>query len=116
MEADLILLEKNPAEDISNIQFIDKVFLRGKIVFSQKAISSYDIPEYSYPPDVSCMKYIKSDESEMRVVDISDYAEHGKITQVLTKTIRRGLRKRSALRVIFHALIGITLDIPTTRI
>nr|DAZ19510.1 MAG TPA: hypothetical protein [Caudoviricetes sp.] len=85
MEADLILLEKNPAEDISNIQFIDKVFLRGKIVFSQKAISSYDIPEYSYPPDVSCMKYIKSDESEMRVVDISDYAEHGKITQVLTK-------------------------------
>ena len=41
MDADLILLEKDPGENISNIQFIDKVFLKGRIVFSQKAISSY---------------------------------------------------------------------------
>lgn len=49
MEADLILLEKDPAEDISNIQFIEKVFQKGNLVFSQKAISSYALPDYTYP-------------------------------------------------------------------
>lgn len=41
MEADLILLEKNPAENNSNMQFIDKVFLKGKIAYSQKPIKSF---------------------------------------------------------------------------
>ena len=34
MEADLILLDKNPAEDISNIRLINRVFAKGKTVYS----------------------------------------------------------------------------------
>ena len=85
MEADLILLEKDPAEDISNISFIDKVFLRGKIVFSQNAISSYDIPDYAYPADISTLQYQKTNGTERRRLDVSGYAEKGKITQTLTR-------------------------------
>ncbi len=85
MEADLILLEKDPAEDVSNIQFIDKVFRRGKLVFSQKAISSYDIPDYAYPSDVSKLLYRKADDTEVRRVDLSGYENKGEISQ----TIRR---------------------------
>ena len=85
MEADLILLEKNPAEDISNISFIDKVFLRGKIVFSQNAISSYDIPDYAYPADVSTLQYQKTNGTERRCLDVSGYAEKGEMTQTLTR-------------------------------
>jgi len=79
MEADLILLEKNPAEDISNIQFIDKVFLKGRIVYSQKVISSYNIPDYSYPPEVSVMKYRKSDNADKRIVDVSGFKDKSEI-------------------------------------
>ena len=86
MEADLILLEQNPAEDISNIQFIDKVFLKGNLVFSQKPISSYDLPDYSYPSGVSVMEYRNADSAETRTVDVSKYAAEGKITQ----TVKRG--------------------------
>lgn len=53
MEADLILLEKNPAEDIANIRFVDKVFRKGQIVFSQKAIASYDLPNCAYPAETA---------------------------------------------------------------
>ncbi len=82
MEADLILLDENPAEKIENIQFIDKVFLKGKIVFSQNVIQSYDIPSYSYPEDVSAMCYEKTDGKEEREVIVSAYAETQQITQV----------------------------------
>ena len=85
MDADLILLEKDPGENISNIQFIDKVFLKGRIVFSQKAISSYAIPEYSYPNDVSGMRYRRSDSTEIRCVDVSGYADRAEITQTLLR-------------------------------
>ncbi|MGN1053056.1 MAG: amidohydrolase family protein, partial [Candidatus Scatosoma sp.] len=37
LEADLILLEKDPAEDITNIRFIDKVFAKGKTVLLSAA-------------------------------------------------------------------------------
>ena len=36
MEADLILLDQDPSQDISNIQFIHQVFCKGKIVYSQE--------------------------------------------------------------------------------
>ena len=85
MDADLILLEKDPGADISNIQFIDKVFLKGRIVFSQKAISSYAIPDYAYPSEVSQLRYRKSDGTETRCVDVSGYAERSEITQTLLR-------------------------------
>ena len=85
MDADLLLLEKDPGEDISNIQFIDKVFLKGRIVFSQKAISSYAIPDYSYPDGVSGMRYRRSDNTEVRCVDVSGYADRAEITQTLLR-------------------------------
>ena len=85
MEADLILLEQNPVEDISNTKLIDKVFLHGRIVFSQKAISSYDIPDYSYPNDVSSMQYRNTGDAGVRCLDVSDYADKGEIMQTLRK-------------------------------
>lgn len=83
MEADLILLDENPAENISNMQFIDKVFLKGKIVFSQNVIQSYDIPPYSYPYGVSAMRYEKADGKEEREITVSDYAEKQEIVQAV---------------------------------
>lgn len=85
MDADLILLEKDPGEDVSNIRFIDKVFLKGRVVFSQKAISSYAIPEYAYPRDLSRLEYRKSDGTEIRRVDLSAYADRAEITQTLLR-------------------------------
>ena len=85
MDADLILLEKDPGADISNIQFIDKVFLKGRIVFSQKAISSYAIPDYAYPSGMSQLRYRKSGGTELRCVDVSGYADRSEITQNLLK-------------------------------
>ena len=79
MEADLILLDEDPAENISNMQFIDKVFLKGRIVFSQNVIQSYDIPPYSYPEGVSELRYESEDGKEERKVILSDYAEKQEI-------------------------------------
>lgn len=84
MEADLILLEKNPAENISNMQFIDKVFLKGKIVYSQKPIKFYDIPGYTYPDDVKTINYESSDKKITRQVDISGYAAEKQIVHAVT--------------------------------
>lgn len=85
MEADLILLEKDPAEDISNIQFIEKVFQKGNLVFSQKAISSYALPNYTYPSNVSKLQYQKSGDAEVRCVDASCYAYKGEISQTILR-------------------------------
>ena len=87
MEADLILLDENPAENISNMQFIDKVFLKGKIVYSQNVIQSYDIPAYNYPDGISAVRYEKTDGKEERKVIVSDYAENKQIVQI---TYRNG--------------------------
>ncbi len=85
MEADLILLERDPAEDISNIRFIDKVFRKGRIVYSQKAISSYDIPDYAYPAGLAGMEYRKTDGTELRRVDVSGRGDRGEIVQTLQR-------------------------------
>ena len=85
MEADLILLEQDPAADISNIRFIDKVFRKGSVVFSQKPISSYAIPDYAYPEGLSKMRWRRADGSEERRVDVSGYAGRGEIAQTLVK-------------------------------
>ena len=84
MEADLILLEKNPAENISNMQFIDKVFLKGKIAYSQKPIKSYDIPGYTYPDDVKIINYESSDKMVMRQVDVTRYSAEKQIIHTTT--------------------------------
>lgn len=84
MEADLILLEKNPAENISNMQFIDKVFLKGKIAYSQKPIRFYDIPGYTYHDNVKTMSYESSDMKIIRKVDVSAYAVEKQIEQTVT--------------------------------
>ena len=73
LEADLILLDKDPAKDISNIKFIDKVFRKGEIVYSQKQIQSFDIPDYSYPDKLLSAKYINSDGNQERVVCFEKY-------------------------------------------
>jgi imidazolonepropionase-like amidohydrolase len=84
MEADLILLEKNPAENISNMQFIEKVFLKGKIVYSQKPIRFYDIPRYTYHDDVKTISYESPDKKTTRQVDVSGYAAEKQMIQTVT--------------------------------
>ncbi len=79
MEADLILLDKNPAEDISNIRLINRVFAKGKTVYSQSAIASYDIPDYSYPEGVSEIELTADDGTE-RTVDVSRYSTDSEIS------------------------------------
>lgn len=85
MEADLILLDENPAQDISLMPFIDKVFLKGKIVYSQKPIQSYEIPAYEYPIGISKIHYEKSDGKEEREVNVSDYGEKNEISHVTNR-------------------------------
>lgn len=82
MEADLILLDKNPAENISNIKFIDKVFLSGNIVYSQKPIQSFDIPEYSYPENLCSAQYVSTDGTQQRDIHFDRYADEKIITQI----------------------------------
>lgn len=84
MEADLILLEKDPAKDISNIRFINKVFAKGKTVYSSNPIASYDIPEYSYPEGVTEIKLVSEDGSE-RKVDVSRYSTDNEISVTIFK-------------------------------
>ena len=83
MEADLILLDENPAENISNMQFIDKVFLKGKIVYSQGVSQAYDIPAYAYPAGITVLEYEKTDGKEEREVIVSGYAEKKEIIQTV---------------------------------
>ena len=85
MEADLILLEKDPAENISNIQFIDRVFLKGKIVFSQKPIQSYDIPEYKYPEELVSAEYESTDGKESRTLCFDRFGSEKIVTQTAFK-------------------------------
>ncbi|MCH5192438.1 MAG: amidohydrolase family protein [Oscillospiraceae bacterium] len=82
MEADLILLDEDPAKNIANMQFIDKVFLKGKLVFSQNVIQSYDIPAYTYPEGVSAMRYERTDGKEEQEVIVSDYADKQQIVRI----------------------------------
>ena len=85
MEADLILLDKNPAENISNIQFIDRVFLKGKIAYSQKPIQSFDIPDYTYPEGLVSAEYVSTDGTQRRVINYDRYESEQIITQTTYK-------------------------------
>ncbi len=82
MEADLILLDKDPAENIANMQFIERVFLKGKIVFSQKPIQSYDIPDYDYPEDLAAAEYVNADGTQRRELRFERYAGEKLVTQI----------------------------------
>lgn len=86
-EADLILLDKNPAEDISYIQFIDKVFLKGKIVYSAAVIQSYDIPDFRFNEDIVSAVYVSADGKEERILQTGKFNENGTLT---CQTIREG--------------------------
>lgn len=86
-EADLILLDKNPAEDISYIQFIDKVFLKGKIVYSAAAIQSYDMPDFRFNEDIVSAVYVSADGKEERILQAGEFNENGTLT---CQTIREG--------------------------
>lgn len=85
MDADLILLERNPAENISNLSSIAKVFLRGALVYSQKAVSSYNIPDYAFPEGVKVLRCQKADGTETRTADVSGYAARSELTQTVTR-------------------------------
>ena len=81
MEADLILLDKNPAENISNISSIDRVFRKGEIVYSKKTIQSYDVPDFAFPENLKTAEYFNSDTNESRIVNVERFESEGVITQ-----------------------------------
>lgn len=78
-EADLILLEKNPLEDISYMQFIDKVFLKGRLVYSAAKIQSYEIPDFDFPENRYSLTYVGTDGNEERVLDIKAFHQEKKM-------------------------------------
>ena len=84
MEADLILLDKNPAENIANISLIDKVFLKGKLVYSQKVIQSFEIPDFTYPEGLTSAEYVSADGKESRTINYSNAENEFVITQTTT--------------------------------
>lgn len=83
LEADLILLDENPAENIENIKFINSVFLKGKIVYSLQPIQSYDIPEYKYPENVISAEYVNTEGGEKRRLGYELYNDERVITQTI---------------------------------
>ena len=83
LQADLILLDQDPAENISNISFINKVFMNGRIVFSQAPIQSYDIPPYDYPDGLKEAEYVSTDGKESRVTNFERYKDERIITQTI---------------------------------
>ena len=85
LEADLLLLDANPAENISNISMIDKVFLKGSIVYSQSIIQSYDIPEYTIPDDLVSAEYVNADGTESRKLSFKRYRDEKIVTQTTFK-------------------------------
>lgn len=78
-EADLVLLEKNPLEDISYLQFIDKVFLKGQIVYSAAKIQSYEIPDFRFPENLSSLTYGSPDGKEKYIMKIAEFKGGQKI-------------------------------------
>ncbi len=79
MEADLILLDKNPAENIANISLIDKVFRKGNIAYSQKVIQSFEIPDFNYPEGLISAEYVSADGKDSRALSYErlDVRQHG---------------------------------------
>ena len=81
MEADLILLDKNPAENIANISLIDKVFRKGNIAYSQKVIQSFEIPDFNYPEGLISAEYVSADGKDSRALSYERLADENVITQ-----------------------------------
>lgn len=84
-EADLILLDKNPAEDITNLQFIDKVFIKGKLVHSAAVIQSYDIPDFEFGDNIAAARYVSADGKTENILDISEYNQSKKIIHTVNR-------------------------------
>ena len=85
MEADLILLDENPAENIYNIKLINTVFLKGNVVFSQKGIQSFDIPDYAFPENLSSAEYESVEGNQQRTIIYDSYDDNQTITQITYK-------------------------------
>lgn len=81
-EADLILLCKNPLDDISYTRFIDKVFLKGKIVYSASELRSYEIPDYFFPERAGVLTYVSDDGRTERVLYTDKLRSERKLTHI----------------------------------
>lgn len=116
MEADLILLDQDPSQDISNIQFIHQVFCKGKIVYSQNVIQSYDIPEFHYPASLNQIRLTSTDGKEEKILDVSGIIPLERSYRGLPGRVFFGL-KRSARQtgtfLLFPGNIHVLLIIPS---
>lgn len=92
-EADLILLDKNPAEDITNLQFIDKVFIKGKLVHSAAVIQSYDIPDFEFGDNIAAARYVSADGKTENILNISEYNQSKKIIHTVNREGREWVKE-----------------------
>lgn len=73
-EADFILLDKNPIENISNLSSIEKVYRKGNQVYPYTERKSFEVPAYSFPETELTYNYVgerAGQQTEIRHYDIS---------------------------------------------
>ncbi len=78
-EADLILLGSDPTQNIHNTRDIKTVFLKGKPVYSEKPIQTFELPDYSYPDDKTVILNVTVDGNTERALDVSQFVSDRKL-------------------------------------
>lgn len=87
-EADFILLNKNPLENISNISSIEKVYRKGNQVYPYTENKSFDVPAYGFPEGKQNYSYAEEKEgqqTEVRYYDISKRQAESMIVYTVEK-------------------------------
>lgn len=84
-DADLILLDANPLENITNTKSIDRVFKNGKQVFPYMEQRTFKVPAYHYPEGSSTFTYADTKRdgrhrADVQIYDMSQLQEKAVIT------------------------------------
>lgn len=69
-EADFILLNKNPLENITYISSIDKVYQKGTKVYPYAEHKSFDVPAYEFPANCDLYNYKDTKCGDTRTYEI----------------------------------------------
>lgn len=76
-EADFILLDRNPLENITNTRSIDRVFKKGQQVFPYMEQRIFDVPAYSFPEGSAVFTYADALKDGKHQADVSNYDVSG---------------------------------------
>lgn len=77
-EADLVLLDKDPLQDIGNISTISVVLRKGKQVYPYVKSRAFAVPDYSYPKECGEYRYVSTTaddngNKDTRIIDVHEY-------------------------------------------